>query len=281
MNTVEDLHVHTRISKDSKEDPEKYIVKAIERGIEYLGFSDHIDLDPKDKDFGFYRYEDARQSYIELKEKYNNGLSLLFATEVTYQNNIEKSIQNNLQGRPYDYIIGSIHRLEGYTISSPRGIQFFNGKDETTAYSIYFEEVDRMINTGFFDIVGHFDVLKRYGNSIYGTFNANRFEAIIVPLMKKIVEKNLVIEINSSGFRHKLSEQYPANDILRMYRDCGGREITIGSDAHNASQFGVYMEETLKNALSIFDFNIVVFAQRKKIKLSRLSELLSKNKVGR
>ncbi len=281
MNTVEDLHVHTRISKDSKEDPEKYIVKAIERGIEYLGFSDHIDLDPKDKDFGFYRYEDARQSYIELKEKYNNGLSLFFATEVTYQNNIEKSIQNNLQGRPYDYIIGSIHRLEGYTISSPRGIQFFNGKDETTAYSIYFEEVDRMINTGFFDIVGHFDVLKRYGNSIYGTFNANRFEAIIVPLMKKIVAKNLVIEINSSGFRHKLSEQYPSNDILRMYRDCGGREITIGSDAHNASQFGVYMEETLKNALSIFDFNIVVFAQRKKIKLSRLSELLSKNKVGR
>ena len=89
--TVEDLHVHTKFSKDSKEEPERYITLAIERDIKYLGFSDHIDLDPTDKDYGYYRYEDALSSYNMLKKKYENNLNLFFATEVTYQKIVQRS----------------------------------------------------------------------------------------------------------------------------------------------------------------------------------------------
>ena len=59
MKIIEDLHIHTRVSKDCKENPEKYVVEAIRREIDYLGFSDHLDLDPVDKDFGYYNFDAA------------------------------------------------------------------------------------------------------------------------------------------------------------------------------------------------------------------------------
>jgi len=272
---VEDLHVHTQFSKDSKEEPERYITLAIERGIKYLGFSDHIDLDPTDKDYGYYRYEDALSSYNMLKKKYENNLNLFFATEVTYQQDLEKSIEKNISGRPYDYIIGSVHRLEGITFSGAHGMPFFKDKDENYSYNMYFDELYRMVNTDFFQIVGHFDIIKRHGVSLYGSFKVEKYREKIKKILATIIEKNMVIEINSSGFRFGLGEQYPTNDIIKMFRDLGGREVTIGSDAHSISNFGAYLEEAVKNTLSIFDFDVIIFKNKKKTKVARLSELIT------
>jgi len=278
---VEDLHIHTKFSKDSKEEPEKYIIAAIERGIVYLGLSDHIDLDPTDKDYGFYNYEKALESYSFLKNKYEDSLKLFFAAEVTYQKGLEKSIEENISGRPYDYIIGSVHRLEGITFSGAHGMPFFKDKDENYSYNMYFDELYSMVSTDFFQIVGHFDIIKRHGISLYGSFEVDKYREKIKKILATIIEKNMVIEINSSSFRFGLGEQYPTNDIIKMYKDLGGREVTIGSDAHSISNFGAYLEETIKNALSIFDFDVVIFKNKKKTKVARLSELIIlKNAMG-
>ncbi|MGB9695552.1 MAG: histidinol-phosphatase HisJ family protein [Caldisericaceae bacterium] len=273
MKIVEDLHIHSKFSKDSKEEPEKYLPVAIERGIEYLGFSEHIDLDPVDKDFGYYKYDEARECYLELNEKYGDRLNFLFATELTYQSTLEESVRAALRDKPYDYVIGSVHRLEGFTISGPKGTGYFEGKDEKTAYNIYFEELLKMAQMDFFEILGHLDVIKRYGIRFYGPFFAKRYEGIIMEVLRHVVSNGKVIEINSSGFRQGVDEQYPSNDILAMYRNAGGTELAIGSDAHNVKDFGAYLEESVENALSVYDFDVVAFRNKKKIRLCKLSDL--------
>jgi len=279
MKIIEDLHIHTKFSKDSKEEPEKYLPVAIERGIEYLGFSEHIDLDPLDKDFGYYNYDAALASYKGLNRKYGNALNFLFATELTYQSTLEESIKQTLEGRPYDYVIGSVHRFEGFTISGPHGLRYFEGKDEQSAYNIYFEEVLKMVQMGFFEILGHLDVIKRYGIKYYGSFVAERYKGIIMEILREVVKRGQVIEINSSGFRRGVNEQYPSNDILEMYREAGGEEVVIGSDAHNVRDFGAYLEETVENALSVYDFEVIAFKKKEKIRLCRLSELFTYNNI--
>ena len=279
MKIIEDLHIHTKFSKDSKEEPEKYLPVAIERGIEYLGFSEHIDLDPLDKDFGYYNYGEALASYKELNRKYGNALNFLFATELTYQSTLEESIKQTLEGRPYDYVIGSVHRLEGFTISGPHGLRYFEVKDEQSSYNIYFEEVLKMVQMGFFEILGHLDVIKRYGIKYYGPFVAERYKDIIMEILREVVKRGQVIEINSSGFRQGVNEQYPSNDILEMYREAGGEELVIGSDAHNVRDFGAYLEEAVENALSVYDFEVVAFKKKEKIRLCRLSELFTYNNI--
>jgi histidinol-phosphatase (PHP family) len=273
MKIIEDLHIHTRVSKDCKEDPEKYVVAAIRKGIDYLGFSDHLDLDPVDKDFGYYNFDTAYNDYVLLNKKYGDKINFLFGVEVTYQSELEESIKKHIENKPYDYIIGSVHRLEGHTMAGVRGKGFFSGKDEKTAYSMYFEELYRMVNTDFFQIVGHFDVIKRFGIEFYGKFNAEKYRDIIEPILGKMVEKGIVLEINSSGFRQPPKEMYPSKEIFSMYASLGGREIILGSDAHTIEQFGMGLCKAIDITKEIYDFDIVTFIKREKVTLGKLSSL--------
>ena len=271
MKIIEDLHLHTHISKDSRQDGEKYIAEGIKRGINYIGFSDHLDLDPIDKDFGYYNYENAYRDYTLFSKKYNEQINLLFGVEVTYQSSLEKSILKNTEGKPYDYLIGSVHRLEGFTIAGKSGIPFFEGKNEKTAYMMYFEEMAKLVSMNYFQIIGHFDVIKRFGVEFYGKFYAEKYAAIIKDILREIVTQGAVIEINSSGYRQPPKEPYPSKEILQMYREAGGTEIAIGSDAHNIKHFGEGLEDALALAGSVFNFEIVAFKNKKKIKCGKIN----------
>ncbi len=272
--TCEDLHIHTLHSKDSKEIPEKYIKIAIERKMSYLGFSDHLDLDPTDKDYGYYKYEDVYKTFSILEGKYKDSINILLGLEVTYQSNLEKSIIDSVNMKPYDYIIGSIHRLQGFTVSGPHGLGFFMGKDESTAYNLYFEELEKMVEMSYFDIIGHFDVIKRYGKNYYGKFIPEKYKVTIERILKKAVQNNIVLEINSSGYRQDLNEPYPNFSILEMYRDIGGKKIVLGSDAHAVNQMGAFLKESIVKALAVSDFEVVVYRKRKQFFLCHLSEVV-------
>lgn len=276
----EDLHIHTFFSKDSKELPENYVKSGIERGLSYLGFSDHIDLDPFDKDFGYYNYDQARGSFLALNEKYESSINLLFGLEVTYQSTLEESVINSIQGKPYDYLIGSIHRIDGFTVSGPHGTGFFVGLDEITAYMKYFAELEKMVEMNYFDIIGHFDVIKRYGKNYYGSFRANKYREVIEKILRKALDRGMVLEINSSGFRQDLNEPYPSPDILSMYAEVGGREVVLGSDSHSTKHFGVLLRESVTSALSVSDFEVVVYNNRRKERLCSLSEIVKINEIG-
>ncbi len=275
MKIIEDIHIHTRVSKDSKQDPYAYVVEALKRGIRYLGFSDHLDLDPSDKDYGYYKYENARSDFDSLIEKYGKKINLLFGVEVTFQTGLEKSILENTENKGYDYMIGSVHRLDGFTIAGTSGIPYFEGKDERTAYTAYFEEMKRMVDFDYFPVIGHFDVIKRFGVNFYGKFDAYKYEEVIREIFRTLVKQGNVIELNSSGFRQPPKEPYPSAEILRMYAEEGGTEVVIGSDAHTLKQFGQDLPETLCYAGKIFDFSIVVFTDGMKTSLGKISEFVN------
>lgn len=274
MKIIEDLHTHTYFSKDAKEKPENYLESAAVNGIEYLGLSEHIDLDPSDKDFGYYKYAPTRMKYNELKQLYEDRLALLFAAELTYQSFLHSVIINEVISRPYDYIIGSVHRIKGFTISGIHGIEYFAGKSEYDAYMPYFEELFSMVDTNFYDIVGHLDVIKRYGVNFYGTFHIDKYIDILTLILQKVIEKGKVIEINSSGFRQGLDEPYPSKEIISLYQSLGGKEVAFGSDAHNISQFGFKLAETMQLTFDISDFDIISYNMREKVYLGKISNML-------
>ena len=271
MRIIEDLHLHTRVSKDSLQDPEAYAIEAIKRKIEYLGFTDHLDLDPLDKDYGYYRYDDAVKDITMLRNKYGDKLNLLFGVEVTYQKGLENSILHSTLDKDYDFLMGSVHRLEGFTIAGASGLPFFQGKDEETSYRMYFEEMKNLVDMKYFQVVGHFDVIKRYGVQFYGPFHAERYKDIILPILSEIVKSGMVLEVNSSGFRQLPGEPYPSKEVLSYYASVGGTEITVGSDAHSIKQFNFGLKDALLYALNVFDFELVAFVRKKKISLGKIS----------
>jgi histidinol-phosphatase (PHP family) len=49
---------------------------------------------------------------------------------------------------------------------------------------------------------------------------------------KVIIPAGKGIELNTSDLRYGLATGLPSFDILKLYKECGGEIITIGSDSH-------------------------------------------------
>lgn len=123
---------------------------------------------------------------------------------------------------PYDYIIGSIHWV-GKMFPCQKVREQYSAKE---FYTLYWEEVLNAVKQGGFDSLGHIDFPKRYYGEIY--YSAEMMNEIF----KYLLDKNMVIEINTSSLRKGYSETMPGDELLEIYKANGGRYVTIGSDAH-------------------------------------------------
>ena len=98
-----DLHMHTTYC-DGKDSAEAMVISAIENGLDFAGISGHS-FTPHDTSYCMSR--SVTQQYIEeirgLKEKYADRITLLLGTELDRYADIDL--------RPYDYCIGSVHYL--------------------------------------------------------------------------------------------------------------------------------------------------------------------------
>ena len=73
------------------------------------------------------------------------------------------------------------------------------------------------------------------------------------------------IEINTSSHRYGLQDLTPSRDILRLYRDLGGRILTIGSDSHRKEHLGAYILDTMEEAKKLGFEEIYTFEQMQPI----------------
>ena len=61
-----------------------------------------------------------------------------------------------------------------------------------------------------------------------------------------LVNRNKGIEINTSGLRQAVKEQFPSRTLLKWYREEGGTIVTVGSDAHCRQDVGKGIQEAEK-----------------------------------
>ena len=59
--------------------------------------------------------------------------------------------------------------------------------------------------------------------------------------MKVVIADGKGIEVNTSSVRYGLSDWQPSTKILELYRDLGGRIITIGSDSHKPAHLAAHI----------------------------------------
>ena len=106
-------------------------------------------------------------------------------------------------------------------------------------YERYWEEMERMVETGGFQIIAHLDYPKRY-------YNACLFEdQTVLRILQKACDKGMALEINTSPFRKEETEPMPGSRLLELYAKAGGYHITLGSDAHEPEQVGTGIERGL------------------------------------
>ncbi|MCL7454610.1 MAG: histidinol-phosphatase HisJ family protein [Anaerolineae bacterium] len=264
-----DLHVHSTCSSDGGSSIMDYALQARRAGLTAIGFCEHADFDPRDQGYGYLDMVRYDQELHSAREHVPEVL-LLQAIEITYQAGLEGQIRDWLSGHAWDYVLASVHLVDyedGWALVSEPGTAnaYYGTHTCRQAYLAYFEELLRAARSGLADVLGHLDLVKRYGTAHYGPFEPRTFSAEIRSVLRAAVEAGMGLEINTSGLRQAPGEPYPALEVLRWYLELGGQIVTIGSDAHRVQDLGASTPEAL-DLVRAAGFRAVAYYQDRQVR---------------
>lgn len=259
---IVDYHNHTPLCKHAEGSPEEYLEVAKVLGVDELGFADHLPW-PTGYDSKWRMKPEEFPSYrdmiLNLKEK-SQKVKVRYAVELDWVDGKMNEVAAEIAGEPFDYILGSIHSLDGFPFDDPEMIPVWEGGDVTEkVWNTYGEKLIEFISTFDFDIIAHIDLPKKYGFFPYST---EKFYSDIDKALKIAGEKGMALEINTAGLRKPIKELYPNLKVLKLARK-NGVMLTLGSDAHAPDQVMKDFDKALNLANEGGFTEIASFDQRK------------------
>ena len=270
-----DQHMHCMFSGDSDADPVLMIKSAINKGLDGICFTDHLDYDYKEEpglfDLDIAAYEKRiKRLAIVLKEK-GCPINIHWGIEIGLQPHITDKNNEVTKKYPFDLVIGSSHVVNGIDPYYPA---FYKGKTEHEAYTEYFESIlDNLHSGADFDVYGHIDYVVRYGPDKNKYYSYERYADIIDAILKEIISQGKGIELNTAGFKYGLGHPNPTEDVLKRYHELGGEIIKLDSSP-NSTHVNVFemagidpkkVEEVLKNQIIL----IIIYLTRKSARWSK------------
>ena len=234
------LHCHTRRCRHATGSEREYIERAIEEGIEVLGFSDHCPYPFPDGYYSGFRMRPEEQAdyvntLLALKEEYAGRIQLLSGYEVEYYPAYFENLLKMLTRYPADYIILGQHLLENELSHIVSAVT----TEDPELLKKYVSQVCEGMKTGMFTYLAHPDLMNFIGDdAVY------REEYLRLIHCAKSV--GLPLEINLLGIRE--GRHYPSE---RFFALCGeaGAAVVIGSDAHNPE--AVFDRESRERAMEM------------------------------
>ena len=260
-----DQHVHTNISHDGISSIDEYLNIAKEKNVEEITFTEHYD-DYKGVDTNLKTLDVKKYNDKYLSKKDDSKVKTNFGIEIGLRPESYELISNMVKDNNFDFIIGSSHITCGKDMAYDK--TFFEGLTPQEAIMNYFNEVLENIKLykNEFDVYGHLDyviryVMKYYGNDI-NKINYNDFKDILDEILISLINSNKGIEINTSGIRYGLGYAHPNIEIVKRYKELGGKIITIGSDAHRIEDLSSNFEEVYDMLESLNIEEITVYHER-------------------
>lgn len=255
-----DHHVHTRYSPDSDASIEKYLIRAKELKLENVIFTDHIDMGAIELEFqNHIDYDEYFKTMEKFEKKYE--IPIKIGVEIGYEKDYKEEIDELLNKYDFDFVIASVHYGNGKDFYLG---DFFNGKSQYRSYLDYFELILEMVeNFNNFDVLGHLDHIVRYGPFQDKAYKYSEYKQVIDAILKILIKNGKGIELNTSGLSSELKTTYPKQEVLRRYRELGGKIITIGSDAHYNKDYYAGVSEGKKLLKSLGFTKVSSFTKRK------------------
>lgn len=255
-----DYHLHTAVSFDGRMNAEQAVEAAVKMGLKEICFTDHVDFDPLVPE-NKLRYEvaDYNAAYEGLKHK---DLVIRQGMEFGLLPDNVQMFREELAKRPYDFVIGSVHFVEGLDVYFD---EYWQNKTVDEAERIDLEQTLECVRVhDDFDVLGHLTyITKTRGNPLKRPIPYKKYRELTDEILKILVQKGKGIEVNTSGMRDA-NVFLPTEDYLRRFKELGGQIVTVGSDAHDADRVGQYCREACALVQDIFGY-VCTFQDRKPI----------------
>ena len=177
--------------------------------------------------------------FIKLVKNQDFGIPIKFGIEVCYFENKEQEIKHVLELYPFDFVIGSVHFIDGFGYDLDN--QDYSNVNIDELYKQYFELEIAAIKSELFNIIGHPDALKLCGINptidLYDYYDALVNEASIY---------NVSLDMNSGlYYRYGVNHLGMDTQLIKLAK-LYDASLVPSSDAHKYSDLGNHMDCMLR-----------------------------------
>jgi histidinol-phosphatase (PHP family) len=263
-----DYHMHLRDRAEdereghySAERAERYAEQARAAGIDEIGFSEHV--------FHFRQTErlwelpwmlerctDDLDEYVAaVDDAKSRGLPVKLGLEVDYFPGIEAELAEVLAPYPWDYLLGSVHFVDGFSVDQEPGLVHRVPIGE--AWRRYFVWLRNAARSGLFDVLSHPDLIKFFG--VRPSDEETHY--LQVETADAIEGAGVCVEVSAAGLHKPVGELYPDRALLEGCFE-RGVPITLASDAHEPAHVGRDVDKAAALARDVGYETVTVFEGR-------------------
>ena len=176
---------------------------------------------------------------IETMKQMELPIEVRFGLEVCYAPQCESFLRGILSQYPYDFLVGSIHSIDGILYDMPFSRELLWDRfPADDIYRRYYALVEQLMRSGLFTQVAHPDTIKLF--DIYPSYDLMPTYARLAELA---VEKDLYMEDNTGcHYRYHTADIGLSDAFLRVLLDHHVKIMTA-SDAHVPEHVGNYIPE--------------------------------------
>jgi histidinol-phosphatase (PHP family) len=240
-----DYHLHVVAHGDRPMTVENilaYCEVAGERGIRQMGITEH---DRYLEDIDLAAFQEAREL--------SHDVDLRLGIEIDFVPGKEEEMDRFATALPYDYVIGSVHRVEGEEVDHPDHKEIYEKWDTYDLYEAYYENVRKAALSGRFDVLGHPDLIK-----IFRRFPEKDITGVLEETADAVAESGIVVDVNAAGLRKPIGEIYPSRDFLEMFHR-RGVPVILSSDAHAPQDVAAGYDRSLELVRGVGYREVVTF----------------------
>ncbi len=254
-----DYHTHSHHSFDADRGAtvDALCRAAIERGVTDLAITDHFECNWRTDclpEYGPRDTERALQEILEARERYRGRLHLTFGMEIGQANQCPEEAAALLERFPFEFVIGSLHNLTGtpdFAFLDFHRLKEYPAHVEQL-FRRYLREAAALPDAlPQMHTLAHLTYMHRYCALAGCPLDLSLYTEELEVLFCKLVQRNIALEVNVSTLWKGLGFSMPDRPLLELYRDCGGRLVTIGTDSHTPTHVGECIPDAMALLRSI------------------------------
>ena len=263
-----DVHCHTLISPDSHASLGDMAAAAIDAGLQELCVTDHCDLlDLNGDPVTAFDWLAAKEQYRAVKGLLGDRLTLRLGIELGSAPHNPDTARTVLAGGGdgLDFVLGSLHNWIGAEGNVDLGSSDYSGdpalarRAVDTALTCTWELVAKYPDC--YDSLAHVNYPVRYIRRDGIDLSLADWEDRVRAIFTEVARTDHALEVNTR--RGKDLDFWPP--LLRWFRECGGRLVTVGSDAHRPGDVAKGIPEALELLNAAGFRQVTTFAGRKPI----------------
>lgn len=235
-----DTHTHSEMSGDCSTPLTVLTASAESKGIGVLAITDHLDYDyrlAKAKGYPCMDVMDAasyNRTMDEFIASYKGKVRLLKGIEMGYCAEAAADYAAMLEQFSYDTVLNSVHTVDGMDVYYHEYYAMYGRREGVRAY---LKKVLESVYAPYsYDVIGHVGYIGRYLYRENIPFTYEEYRSELNDIFKAVAERDKCLELNTKT--KGTGESIPFPDCFKTFKAMGGRKVTIGSDAHEASLVG-------------------------------------------